>query len=88
VITADVVELLLSGYQKNFANVKVLTEVILLLSAISQEEGPYLNYLRNSKEWSESIRNSLEFHAENSSHTAVLTECMANLPVEEFNMLI
>ena len=85
---ANVVDMLLNGYQKNLANIKILTEVILLLSAISQEEGPYLEYLKTCSALSESIKASLDFHAMNKTHTSVLTECMANLPVEEFNMIL
>ena len=67
-------------------NIKILTEVILLLSAISQEEGKFLDYLKSCSSLSESIKLSLEFHSNDKNHTSVLTECMANLPVEEFNI--
>lgn len=84
----EIIETLLNGFQRNLGNIKVLTEVILLLSSISQQEGKFLDYLRDNKFLSENIKVCLEFHAADKDRTAILTECMANLPVEEFNMIL
>lgn len=81
-------ESMLNGFGKNLSNIKILTEVILFISAVSQEEGPFLDYLKSSNYLSESIKACLEYHSGDKNHTAVLTECMANLPVEEFNMIL
>lgn len=60
----------------------------MLISAISQEEGKFLEYLKTSASLSESIKLCLEHHAADRNQTAILTECMANLPVEDFNMIL
>ena len=83
-----IIDVLLNGFQKFISNIKLLTEIILLISALSQTEGKYLEYLKTSNALSESIKICLDFHAENKTNIAVLTECMANLPVEEFNIIL
>lgn len=84
----EIIDVLLNGFGKNLEKIKILTEVILLISAISQQEGKFLEYLKTNKSLSECIKTCLEFHADNRNNTAVLTECMANLPVEDFNMIL
>lgn len=78
----------LEGFEKSINNLKALTESILLISAITQEEGEFLDYLKNCEKLSICIKLSLEHYANDKSSTAVLTECLANLPVEEINMLL
>lgn len=83
-----VISLLLDGFQKNLGNIKVLTETILFISGVSQQDGPYLEYLKNCAELGVCIKMCLEFYANDKTSTALLTECLANLPVEEFNIII
>lgn len=84
----SVISLLLDGFQKNLSNIKILTETILFISSISQQDGPYLDYLKNCSELGQCIKQCLEFYANDKTSTALLTECLANLPVEEFNIII
>jgi hypothetical protein len=87
-LSPEVILWTLDGFEKSLPNLKALTESVLFISSISQEEGPYLDFLRNCEQLSLCIKACLDHYAADKTSTGVLTECIANLPVEEFNMLL
>ncbi|CAG9313195.1 unnamed protein product [Blepharisma stoltei] len=82
------IDQLLGVFQHYISNVKVLTEIILLISALSQQEGIFLDTLKRSDMLSTRIKECLEIHSKDQNKTMLLTECIANLPVEELNIII
>lgn len=70
------------------ASVNVIVEGVLLLSLIVEMSDAFLEAMKVDTQLGHVLKNCLEYYSEDSEKSSMITETIANLPVEELNLIL